>query len=434
MPRNANAYQEASQPPSERHGWLFQSRDRVWCSRSEIMNDPFCVGTTLSGRFRLERVIGLGGISVVYEATHLGLGTSVALKLLRPQALQCPELVKRFAQEARIAIQLRHPNVVTVMDAGELSEGVPYMAMELLAGEDLGQCITRHGKLSVAQAVDYGMQLCAALAQAHARGILHRDLKPTNLFLTETEGRSQLKVIDFGISKQTIMQPGQYISLTKEIVGTPAYMSPEQMRSARDVDARTDVWSFGITMYEMLTGQLPFGNGAMPDVYARIITRPPPRLGLDESLNRLEDVILHCLVRDPNRRFQAINAVARALAPFANPELAERAVPIPEVLGVLAQDRTTEHLYPTRSDAPCELRTTDIASRSPQSSAAPTRSMPRCSPASALKALPVASADSKRRMRLIAIGFLFILTVVLGWATHRSRVLTQTSSPVRVPD
>ena len=215
------------------------------------------IGTIVGQKYRIESVIGEGGMGVVFAATHEKLGQAVAIKMLLPEYARHPELVARFGREARASAQLRHRNSARVIDVDETTTGIPYMVMERLHGHDLETELEARGKLEIAEAVQYVVEACAAMTEAHQRGIVHRDLKPSNLFLsTEADGSVCVKVLDFGISK--VQSEEGRITSTQHQMGTPLYMSPEQVRSAKSVDARTDVWSLGVILYELLTGDTPF--------------------------------------------------------------------------------------------------------------------------------------------------------------------------------
>ena len=200
----------------------------------------------LAGKYRVERLIGSGGTGVVAQATHLKLERQVALKLLRSEVSDRPEIVARFAREARAAARLKGEHVTRILDVGELDDKTPYLVMEFLEGSDFRALLAEGGRLGITDAVGYVLQACEAVAEAHAAGIVHRDLKPANLFLTHTPDSAPLvKVLDFGISKAvTGVEAEEAVSLTSSasVMGTPLYMSPEQMKNAREVDARTDLW------------------------------------------------------------------------------------------------------------------------------------------------------------------------------------------------
>jgi serine/threonine protein kinase len=286
-------------------------------------NDPTLPaqpGEVLLGKYRVDRVLGAGGIGIIVAAHHLQLDERVAIKFLLPEALQSPEVVSRFAQEARAAVKIKSEHVVRVIDVGTLPSGSPYMVMEYLEGADLSAILSRRGPLPVDEVVGLVLQACEALAEAHALGIVHRDLKPANLFsIARADGSASVKVLDFGISKVT--SPGADMGMTKTsaIIGSPLYMSPEQMRSAKSVDARTDIWSLGAILYELLSGRPPFSGDSLPELCVNIMNGvPAPLTALRPDLpSTLDAVIRRCLEKDRQNRYANIAELAMALAEFA---------------------------------------------------------------------------------------------------------------------
>jgi len=207
-------------------------------------------GDLLAGKYRVERVLGSGGMGIVVAARHEQLDQRVAIKFVREEALGNEDAVARFLREARAAVKLRSEHAAKVLDVGTLESGAPYMVMEYLEGSDLGAILSEGEPLSVEVAAEYIAQACEAVAEAHAAGIVHRDLKPQNLFLTQTiGGGARVKVLDFGVSKTLESTGGGGLTQTRSMLGSPLYMSPEQMRSSRDVDARSDVWVFGVVLF-----------------------------------------------------------------------------------------------------------------------------------------------------------------------------------------
>ena len=295
-------------------------------------------GQILAGKFRIERVLGRGGMGVVVAATHLQLDERVALKFLLPEALVNPEAVERFAREARAAVKIKSEHVARVSDVGTLESGSPYMVMEYLHGEDLAASVRRSGALSVSDAVEFLLQGCEAIAEAHALGIVHRDLKPANLFITRrVDGSACIKVLDFGISKLTVPGTPPEFSMTRTaaVMGSPLYMSPEQMSSSRNVDQRTDIWALGVILYEMLTGRVPFDAETMPQLCGMILQDPPrPIRELRPDLPQgLEQVVLRCLEKNRDHRFNNVAELASALAPFGQAAAQRSAERISRVLG-----------------------------------------------------------------------------------------------------
>ena len=277
-------------------------------------------GQVIAGKYRVERVIGAGGMGVVVAATHLQLEERVAIKLLLPEAARSITLSERFVREARAAVKVKSEHVARVTDVGTLESGTPYMVMEYLSGSDLADALRAGGPMSPQAAVEYVLQACEALAEAHAAGIIHRDLKPANLFLTRRADASPcVKVLDFGISKVATGGSDPRITDTKAVMGSPLYMSPEQLKSSRDVDARTDIWSLGVILFELLSGAPPFDGATMPQLCVAIMQGIPRPLASFRSdvPPALEAVILRCLEKLPEQRFRHVGELAEALAPFA---------------------------------------------------------------------------------------------------------------------
>ena len=279
------------------------------------------VGDVLAGKYRVERVLGRGGMGVVVAALHLQLQQRVALKFLLPEGLQRPEMLARFSREARAAARIRSEHVARVVDVGTLDSGVPYIVMEYLEGGDLSEHLAKHGPLAVARAAELALEACEGLAEAHALGIVHRDLKPANLFLARSTDRTDcLKILDFGISK--IVSPDEpefNMTQTGAVVGSPYYMSPEQMQSARSVDARADLWSLGVILYELVSGRVPFDAPTLPQLCGMILTEAPPSLAQwrPDVPPRFQGLVSRCLEKDPGLRFQSVAELAVALAEFA---------------------------------------------------------------------------------------------------------------------
>ncbi len=287
------------------------------------MTAPVREGEILAGKYRVECVLGQGGMGVVVAARHTQLGQQVALKFLHPAVCENPDAVARFLREAQATVQIRSEHVARILDVGTLETGAPYIVMEFLSGADLGQVLQSRGPLPVAEAVSFVLQACEALAEAHACGIVHRDLKPTNLFLTSrADGSPLVKVLDFGISKTTGAgaSPGPVsVTSTATIMGSPAYMSPEQIRSSKHVDARTDIWALGVVLHQLASGHLPFEGESATEIMAMVVADPPTplRRALSTAPAGLEDVILRCLEKTPEKRVANVGVLAQALAPFA---------------------------------------------------------------------------------------------------------------------
>jgi hypothetical protein len=277
-------------------------------------------------RYTIVRLLGRGGMGTVYEARHTRLTRRVAIKFLLPDLAARPEILRRFENEAMAAGALEHPNLVAVLDLGRAADGAPYLVMEFLQGEDCARLLRRVGPLPAPRAADIVLQACRGVAVAHAAGIIHRDLKPENLFVTDAgDGSDQIKVLDFGIAK---LRPsnGQVATGTGSTFGTTHYMSPEQARGAADVDPRTDVWSLGVVLYELLGARRPFDGEQPLNVVHQIFSAAPVDLetlrpGLPPGLAA---VVGKAMQKDVARRFATIQALADALAPFAAPTVAQR--------------------------------------------------------------------------------------------------------------
>jgi hypothetical protein len=233
------------------------------------------LGAVLAGRYRIDRVLGQGGMGIVVQAMHLQLHQPVAMKFLLPEVLGNQQVVQRFLREAQAAVRLRSEHVARVIDVGTLETGAPYMVLEYLEGADLANF--PRSQLSIGGVVDLMLQACEALAEAHSLGIVHRDIKPANFFLARgADGAPLLKVLDFGISKAPTA--GTNLTATQSVMGTPAYMSPEQMRSSRDVDNRSDIWALGVVLYELLQGVPPFGGDTFSSMVLKVVNDPLPRM------------------------------------------------------------------------------------------------------------------------------------------------------------
>jgi serine/threonine protein kinase len=282
---------------------------------------PVAPGDVLAGKYRVERVLGAGGMGVVVQATHLELDERVAMKFLLPHAVESTEAAARFVREARAAVKIKSEHVARVTDVGRLENGAPYIVMEYLHGADLSAVLQR-GPLPIEDAVDFVVQASDAMAEAHAAGIVHRDLKPSNLFMaSRADGTPIIKVLDFGISKVNVPDTSEAaLTRTTTIMGSPFYMSPEQMRSSKDVDHRTDIWALGVILYELLAGTQPFNGETLPQLVAAILSEPPQSLRAlrPEVPPDLEAVVIHCLEKDRDRRFQSIGAMAQALVNFTS--------------------------------------------------------------------------------------------------------------------
>jgi serine/threonine-protein kinase len=275
------------------------------------------VGAIVGGKYRVESVLGHGGMGVVVAARHLHLGERVAIKFPSARIGDRADVTARLLREGRAAMRIRSEHVGRVYDVGALPDGQPYLVMEYLLGKDLGACVEERGPLPVGDAVEYVLQALEALAEAHARGIIHRDLKPSNLFLSRRpDGSPSVKVIDFGISK--IAASEATLTGSAAVVGSIPYMAPEQMRSVREMDARSDIWAMGATLYALVTGGAPFAGGTMLEIYERIQLGPPRlRDKRSDAPEVLEAILQRCLQQNPTDRYRDVGELAGALAAIA---------------------------------------------------------------------------------------------------------------------
>ena len=274
---------------------------------------------TQVGSYAITRLIGKGGMGAVYEAMHRQLGKRSAIKTLLPEHAAKPDVRERFLREGQSASKIRHTNVVDVFDVGDTGE-FPYLVMEYLEGEDLSSLLHREGRLSAERAVDLLVPICGALAAAHAMGIVHRDMKPENIFLCSGRGgRIEPKLVDFGISKIDTQEGVGGLTGTSALMGTPYYMSPEQAQSAKHIDARSDQFSFGAILYEALVGSRPFSGDTLYAILDSIVRPkyPKPTSVHDDIPEELESVTLRAMSQRPEDRFPSMRALGRSLLPFA---------------------------------------------------------------------------------------------------------------------
>ena len=301
------------------------SRDESTGALSSRLKLPLEPGDVLDGKYTITRLIGTGSMGFVFSAERPNLGDEVAIKVLRRDVVSDGQLLARFAREAQVAAAIKSEHVACVFDVGHLPGGAPFIVMERLEGKDLRWVLAEKGSLSIELAVDYALQACEALAVAHSHGITHRDIKPENLFASRQAQGDHIciKVLDFGISKMKehggIAKDRFPLVRTTMALGSPMYMSPEQLRAARDIDGRADIWGLGCVLYELLTGNPAFSAPSLTELCAMILENQP--LGFTEAgvavPPDLEAVVWRCLQKDPKRRFQTVGELAQALAPFA---------------------------------------------------------------------------------------------------------------------
>lgn len=274
-------------------------------------------GDVLGGKYEVERVLGEGGMGLVVAARHRELGHRVAIKCLHASALGNDGAVSRFEREARAAAALTSEHVARVIDVERLDDGSPYMVMELLEGEDLSTMLKREGALTIVDTIRFASHAADGLAEAHAVGIVHRDVKPSNLFVTRRKkGGPVVKVLDFGIAKNVADSADRGLTSTQALLGSPQYMSPEQVRESKSLDARTDIWALGVTMYECLAGRKPFDAPSMVDLCFAIVQAQPPSLSTlrPDVPPKLEAVLTKCLAKNPADRYASMTELADELA------------------------------------------------------------------------------------------------------------------------
>jgi len=287
------------------------------------------IGDVVAGKYRILGMMAIGGVGIVLKAVDVKLDRMVAVKLLLPNRAKDAVIAARFEKEARSAVKIKSEHVARIIELGELENGQPFMVLEFLEGQDLANCIDEQGQLEPKLAVDYTLQACEALAEAHALGLVHRDLKPANLFLAKRPGGTRiLKVIDFGLAKTTsfdqpgVSGPDTSITSANDVVGTPRYMSPEQLRGNKKIDGRVDIWALGATLYEMLAGRPAFDALSVGEVWDVILHgQPTPLSTLRKDVPpELDRIVSRCLQKDPAVRYGSVAELAADLAPLGSPE------------------------------------------------------------------------------------------------------------------
>ncbi len=384
-------------------------------------------GQTVAGKYRIERVVGQGGMGVVVAAVHLELDERVALKFLQPHSIGDRNAVARFLKEARTAVRIKNEHVARVLDAGQLVEGSPYIVMEYLDGTDLAALLRTRKAVPVEDAVDYVVQTCEALADAHALGIVHRDLKPANLMLVKrTDGLPWIKVLDFGISKlsaEVLSGAGSpTVPETRGAMGTPQYMAPEQMLSPSDIDYRADIWALGVILYELLAGRRPFSGATLQALSIAIAHEEPAAVSKyrPDVPKELGKVVARCLAKQRSGRFQDVVRLARSLAPFApdrsraSIERAARILSSAKPIAPLEYAASVDSLLSNFEDTMSSEPNAKGASGSPSGpSASDPPSMPQESQALGSVTSEARSIPLRRRWPLIAV---IAATVVIGIA------------------
>ncbi len=337
------------------------------------------LGSVLAGKYRLERLIGVGGMGAVVQAHHQDLGESVAIKFLLPRTLGKSRQAARFFREARAASRLKSAHVARVFDVDRRPDGTPFIVMEYLTGETLAKRLAREGRAPVVELVDEVLEACEAIAEAHSLGMAHRDLKPANLFLARGAGNLvSLKVLDFGILKHLGSEgEGEDATTGEAPIGSPPYMSPEQLTRPADVDHRTDIWSLGVCLYEGLAGKTPFAAAGFGELCAQIIQQEPPALAasrpeLDPALVAL---VGRCLKKERAERFGSIRELGRELAPHGS-ERARRSLAVIEAVSAPAVDvpLASEPEPVERPELDTGTLTAATESPAPRSTATPARS------------------------------------------------------------
>lgn len=289
---------------------------------------PVPEGELLAGRYLVERIFAEGGMGIVCYGHHAQLEQPVAIKFLRRALAGKPQVVERFLNEGRALAALRSEHVVRVMDVGQLESGRPYLVMEHLEGIDLDALVDRGGPLSIETAVSYALQICEPLGEAHALGIVHRDIKPENLFLwSGGPGRDVIKVLDFGLAKQFGSARAMAVTGPQDSMGSPCYMSPEQITTPQNIDARTDIWSLGVVLHRLLTDTVPFDGSSILEVLSHVLSaEPKPLSGARPGLvfdAQLEAIVARCLAKSAADRYASMAELGEALTQY----LAEHSAP-----------------------------------------------------------------------------------------------------------
>ena len=369
--------------------------------------DDALLGKTLAGKYRIEERISVGGMGAVYRGTHILMDKTVAIKVLRPSLAADEKIVARFSREARAASRISHPNALSVTDFGEDENGTVFLVMEFLSGKTLKQIIRDEGPLSLARTVDIMRQVGDALNAAHSQNVVHRDLKSDNIMLQTTAVGDHAKVLDFGIAK--INEPEEYdseLTAPNLVIGTPQYMSPEQCSHDSEIDARSDIYSFGVILYEMMVGHVPFSGDSPTIVMMKHLQEPVPSV-LDERKDippAVARVVARAMAKLPSNRYQNINELLEDLTIAAG-------------MSVLRLDQSAPATSPiARDDVDDELTVV----RSRVEPVRPPRRAPVTVPIAPPQAPPIAKAGINPIKILIPAGLALVVLFGVVWAFTRN--------------
>jgi serine/threonine protein kinase len=389
---------------------------------------PLELGSVVADKYKIESLLGEGGMGFVFAALHLQLGHRVAIKVLPSAALADRDVTERFLREGRALARLQGEHIARVSDVGTLPTGEPYLVMELLEGRDLARELAARGPLPLVETVDMLAQACEALVEAHVRGIIHRDLKPANLFLThKLDGEPCVKVLDFGISKVAAadgeLDERENITVTSTLVGTPKYMSPEQIQDSRSVDARTDIWGLGTIFYELLTQKRPFAAPSLALVCVKVLQEdvPAPSTIRPEIPPEVDAVIARCLQKDPANRYANVGELIEALVPIGPPAVRSSAA---RVMRILASRSSSARLGADSSGSLPNV----TGARTPSAVRFDGKDIATLSAATLLEG--TARSKKKRRLSWIvgAGGGAFLIGMVLFVALHSSKPAQTTAT------